>query len=103
MEISQKGKPFHSVLYELDAQFPVLTIDRSISLRGTPRLDIESELDLRLRIDTSYQSGKVLGAMTTEPHEFARLIYSKYMNRNLGDSGLNPGTVRIEKEVIQSS
>jgi tyrosine decarboxylase/aspartate 1-decarboxylase len=101
MEISQKGKPFHSILYELDAQFPVLTIDRSIPLRGTPRLDVESELDHRLRIDTPYQSGKVLGAMTTEPHEFARLIYSKYMNRNLGDRGLNPGTARIEKEVIQ--
>ena len=39
--------------------------------------------------------------MTTPPHEFARYIYSKFIDRNLGDRGLNPGTAKIEQEVIE--
>ena len=80
MEISQKGKPLYSIIHELDVQFP-LSISKSrfptIPYIGTPRADVEKILDHRLGADTSYQSGRVRGAMTTDPHPVAAHIYVK--------------------------
>ena len=101
MELCDKGKPLTDILQNIEGfigysenYFPKLHKGKSRSL-------ILTELEDRLKIDLDYSSGKVLGAMTTPPHDLARYVYSKFIDRNLGDRGLNPGTVAIESEVIE--
>jgi tyrosine decarboxylase/aspartate 1-decarboxylase len=39
--------------------------------------------------------------MCTAPHHVAKTAHSLFLNSNLGDSGLFPGSLRLEREVIQ--
>ena len=101
MELSVKGKPVINILENIDNAID-FSSNRSQNIhKGKSRSTVFAELENRLKIDVDYSSGKVLGAMTTPPHEFARYIYSKFIDRNLGDRGLNPGTAKIEQEVIE--
>ena len=101
MELSHKSKQSFSILHEIQNYFSVLTPSASIfSEEPMSAQSILHDLDNRLKIDNHYTSGKVLGAMSTPPHNFAKRVFSKYIDRNLGDRGLNPGTVKIEQEVI---
>jgi len=59
------------------------------------------QLKSKLKEDFTYESGKILGSMCTKPHEFAKQIYMKYLEKNLGDPGLFPATREIEKEAIR--
>ncbi|AFK22726.1 L-tyrosine decarboxylase [Pyrococcus sp. ST04] len=52
-------------------------------------------------IDLSFSSDRILGSMCTMPHPLAIEVFCRYIDRNLGDPGLHPGTRRIEKEVIE--
>ena len=38
--------------------------------------------------------------MCTKPHPIAQKAYQLYLSSNLGDPGLFPGSVQLEKEVI---
>ncbi len=69
--------------------------------KGVPKEQILHDLDRRLAKDLTYESGRILGSMCTIPHEFAREVFMRYMEKNLGDPGLFPGTAEIEREVIQ--
>ena len=68
--------------------------------KGIPKEEILQELENRTAKDMTYKSGKILGSMCSSPHEFAREIYIKYLEKNLGDPGLFPGTAEIERELI---
>ncbi|TFG17668.1 MAG: tyrosine decarboxylase MfnA, partial [Promethearchaeota archaeon] len=57
-------------------------------------------LETKLKEDFSYQDGSILGSMCTEPFDIAKEVYIKYISKNLGDPGLFPGTMLLEKEVI---
>ncbi len=69
--------------------------------KGVPKEQILHELDSRLAKDLTYESGRIFGSMCTIPNEFARQVFMQYMEKNLGDPGLFPGTAEIEKEVIK--
>ena len=101
MELTDKGKPLTDILNNIEGFIGYSENDLPKLHKGKSRSLILTELEDRLTIDLDYSSGKVLGAMTTPPHDFARYIYSKFIDRNLGDRGLNPGTAAIEKEVIE--
>ena len=58
-------------------------------------------LKSRLKRDFTYDSGKILGSMCTKPHVFAKQIYMKCLEKNLGDPGLFRATAELEKEAIQ--
>lgn len=53
-----------------------------------------------LQEDLTFGSGRIIGSMCTEPTKLARLLYSKYLEKNLGDPGLFPGTAKLENESI---
>jgi tyrosine decarboxylase/aspartate 1-decarboxylase len=63
--------------------------------------EVLEELSKRLAKDFTYNSGKIMGSMCTKPHPLAVKVYTKYIEKNLGDPGLFPATVEIEKEVIR--
>ncbi len=63
--------------------------------------DILKELEYYHKQDHTYESGKILGSMCTEPHPFAKEIFIKFLTTNLGDPGLFPGTKTIEDKTIK--
>ena len=73
----------------------------AIREKGLPREDVLREVNLRLRGDMTYDSGRVMGSMCTSPHSLGSEIYASFLDRNLGDSGLFPATVQLEKEAIE--
>lgn len=64
--------------------------------------DILEELSKLHELDHKYSDGRILGSMCTEAHPFAKEIYCKFLDTNLGDPGLFKGTKHIENEVIKS-
>ncbi|MEO0093821.1 MAG: tyrosine decarboxylase MfnA [candidate division WOR-3 bacterium] len=69
--------------------------------RGMPAKKILKELNQRLKVDLTYDSGRIIGSMCTMPNRFAQMVYAKYFEKNLGDRGLFVHTAQIEKETIQ--
>jgi tyrosine decarboxylase/aspartate 1-decarboxylase len=69
--------------------------------KGLPRTLVLQQLKSKLKEDFTYDSGKILGSMCTKPHTFAKQIYMKCLEKNLGDPGLFPATAELEKEAIQ--
>ena len=68
-------------------------IDREVILK---------ELEEIHKLDYDYADGRILGSMCTEAHPFAKEVYCKFLDTNLGDPGLFKGTKHIEKEVVKS-
>lgn len=67
---------------------------------GIEKEKILKILEKKLNEDLSYQDGTILGSMCTEPFDIAKEIFMKYISKNLGDPGLFPGTMLLEREVI---
>ena len=63
--------------------------------------DILKELDSIQSEDLKYSSGRILGSMCTEAHPFAKKVYTKFLDSNLGDPGLFKGTKATEDKTIQ--
>ena len=70
-----------------------LPIDREVILK---------ELEEIHKLDYDYADGRILGSMCTEAHPFAKEVYCKFLDTNLGDPGLFKGTKHIEEEVVKS-
>jgi len=60
-----------------------------------------TELEIRLKKDFTYESGRIIGSMCNNPHPLARKVYTRFIEKNLGDSGLFPAVAELEKETIQ--
>jgi tyrosine decarboxylase/aspartate 1-decarboxylase len=67
--------------------------------RGMSREAVESLLQEKKLKDLSYE--RILSSMCTYPHEIAVYAYRLFMESNLGDSGLFPGTKELEEKVVQ--
>ena len=63
---------------------------------------ILKELEELHKLDYEYADGRILGSMCTEARPFAKEVYCKFLDTNLGDPGLFKGTKQIENEVIKS-
>jgi len=71
------------------------------SLDNKKRIEILKELDLLKEKDFSFSSGKILGSMCTQPHPIAKETYLKFLETNLGDPELFPGTKEIKSKLIK--
>jgi tyrosine decarboxylase/aspartate 1-decarboxylase len=72
-----------------------------IEKEGMKKHDILSLLKKKLSRDYEYSKGNILGSMCTSAHTFGREVYCKYVNKNLGDPGLFPGTAELEDEIVE--
>ena len=61
---------------------------------------ILSELKKYREKDFTFSSGHILGSMCTQPHPIAKDAYLKFLETNLGDPELFPGTREIENKLI---
>lgn len=66
------------------------------SMNTKKRMEIFKELEQYKQRDFSFSSGHILGSMCTQPHPIARDAYIKFLETNLGDPELCPGTKEIE-------
>ena len=64
------------------------------------RIDILKELDSFKIRDYSFSNGHILGSMCTQPHPIAKETYMSFLETNLGDPELFPGTKEIELKLI---
>ncbi len=62
---------------------------------------IFEELEKARSKDTTFSSGRILGSMCTLPHPVAVRAYRMFIETNMGDPELFPGTKGIEDEVIK--
>ncbi len=69
--------------------------------KGLSRKTVLAELRKFWEQDLRYEDGKILCSMCTAPHRAAKTAHSLFSNSNLGDPGLFPGSLKLEKEVIQ--
>lgn len=51
-------------------------------------------------MDCHFREGRVVSSMCTEPLEIARDAHCRFLEANLGNAGLYPGTLDLEKQVI---
>jgi tyrosine decarboxylase/aspartate 1-decarboxylase len=58
---------------------------------------ILDQLDQYKEQDFSYSTGRILGSMCTVPHPIAQQAYARFIDTNIGDPGLTPGTNKIEQ------
>jgi tyrosine decarboxylase/aspartate 1-decarboxylase len=64
------------------------------------RDEVLRELDKFQSEDFSFSSGRILGSMCTHPHPIAKEAYLRFLETNLGDPELFPGTKEIESRLI---
>ncbi len=67
---------------------------------GLPKQEILRILEEKLSSDYCYDEGVILGSMCTKPLDIGKEVYSKYLDKNLGDPGLFRGTAKLEEELI---
>jgi len=72
----------------------------SMNYKGLAKDNVLRLLKEYLRDDLTYGSGRILGSMCTSPHSFAKKIFIKAIEKNLGDAGLFHGTMKLEQEAI---
>ena len=68
--------------------------------KGIPREQIFRMIRKYKEIDLTHRSGRILGSMCTCPHPVGVEAYFMFLESNLGDPGLFPGTKSMEDEVI---
>ncbi len=69
--------------------------------KGGSAKDVLEELKTLKSKDVRYDSGRILCSMCTKPHPIAQRAYRMFLESNLGDPGLFPGSVQLEKEAIE--
>jgi len=67
--------------------------------RGMSREAVESLLQEKKLMDLSYE--RILSSMCTYPHEIAIYAHKMFLESNLGDSELFPGTKEMEEKVVR--
>ena len=63
--------------------------------------EIIKDLDKYRSQDFTFSSGHILGSMCTQPHPIAKKAYMKFLETNLGDPELFPGSKKIEEEYLK--
>ena len=68
---------------------------------GLTKNEISKKLNSLLSTDETFDSGKIIGSMCTKPDSYSQSIYSKFLEKNIGDPGLFKGTLLLEKQIIR--
>ncbi|MGA1793793.1 MAG: tyrosine decarboxylase MfnA [Thermoplasmatota archaeon] len=68
--------------------------------KGLTRSDVEALLEQYENMNVGFDSGRIFGSMCTSPHPFALQVHGRFHESNLGNPGLCPGTLEMEREVV---
>lgn len=67
---------------------------------GLGKKEIEAILEQKIGNDCDFTAGNIIGSMCTQPLDFVREVYAKYLHINVGDKGISPKTSDLEAELI---
>ncbi len=70
--------------------------------KGMDYENVIAELKKASSRDYHFMDSRVLGSMCTEPTAIAREAHAMFLEANLGNPGLYPGTAALENELISS-
>lgn len=68
---------------------------------GLSYQEVLAELTACYDQDQHFQDGRIMGSMCTSPDALAKEAYMLFIEANLGNPGLCPGTLDIEQKVIE--
>jgi tyrosine decarboxylase/aspartate 1-decarboxylase len=68
--------------------------------RGAPDEQVMAELQAALARDHSFAGGHVISSMCTKPLDIAARAHAMFIESNLGNAGLYPGTLELEKAAV---
>ena len=68
---------------------------------GTEYDDVLAELERALQSNHHFKDGRILSSMCTAPHALAIKAHMMFIESNLGNPDLYPGTKRLEQDVIK--
>jgi tyrosine decarboxylase/aspartate 1-decarboxylase len=69
--------------------------------KGAEYKEVMERLEQAKELDHSFSDGRVLGSMCTSPLEIAKKAHAMFVEANLGNPGLYPGTKKLEEELIK--
>ena len=69
--------------------------------RGEKYNNVIEELEKIREMDIHFDSSRILGSMCTRPHPIAVKAFEMFIETNLGDPALFPGTKEIEKRLVE--
>jgi len=67
-----------------------------------PEEEILAELEKALAKDYHFSGGRVISSMCTQPLEIAKRAHAMFIESNLGNAGLYPGSLSLETQVISA-
>jgi len=70
--------------------------------KPAPDETVIAELEKALAEDHCFGSGRVMSSMCTKPLDIAKRAHSMFIESNLGNAGLYPGTLGLERRVIRA-
>ena len=68
--------------------------------KGLSKKEVLAKLKQAREEDLKYVDGKILCSMCTNPHPTAKAAHDIFLAANLGDPGLFPGSMQLEREAI---
>ena len=71
-------------------------------VKGRGKKEVLAELRRIHEEDVKYEDGRILCSMCTTPRPLAKIAHRMFLSSNLGDSGLFPGSRRLEKKAVQT-
>jgi tyrosine decarboxylase/aspartate 1-decarboxylase len=71
-------------------------------VKGSTEKKVLARLEQARLKDLHYEDGGILSSMCTAPHPAAKLAHEMFLEANLGDPGLFPGSAQLEKEAVAS-
>jgi tyrosine decarboxylase/aspartate 1-decarboxylase len=68
--------------------------------KGLTQKEVLAKLTQAYQKDEKYENGKILCSMCTAPHPAAKVAHDMFLDANLGDPALFPGSVQLEQEAV---
>lgn len=69
--------------------------------KGMEYDDVIAEVEKALSEDFHFEDGKILGSMCTQPADVAIDTHGMFIESNLGNPGLYPGSKRLENKTVE--
>ncbi len=68
--------------------------------KGLDKEEVLAKLKQAHEKDLNYEDGRILCSMCTSAHPMAKAAHEMFLDANLGDPGLFPGSTQLEKEAV---
>jgi len=77
-------------------------LDHGFTKNGKDVDEVKNRLKYFKERDFDFSSGRVFASMCTEPLDIAKEAYIEFIESNLGNPGLYPGTKQMEEEIHEA-